>query len=251
MIVTDHFASIGGGRIHYHEAGEGPPLVLLHTGGASAHEFEDVVPLLAERHRVIAWDMPGHGDSDPIRRQRSIERYADDLRVFLDALGIDRAILVGVSIGGYIAMDFARRWPERVEHAVIAEAPLRSPQWYADNWTVFEAMCAIPTTSFEEASRRFRALTPEQHQRWNIDRNKAGSWTVVSIAWSVRDFDAAAALGALQVPLTVVMGAAGPTVNELDRWKSAQPDACYALLDGCGHFVMIDDPAGFAAAIGA
>ncbi|MBO9377146.1 alpha/beta fold hydrolase [Sphingomonas histidinilytica] len=249
--AADRFVQLDGERLHYLEAGagEGAPLVLLHTGGASAHEFEDVVPLLADRHRVIAWDMPGHGDSDPLWRQRSIERYADDLRAFLDALGIERAILVGVSIGGYIAMDFARRWPERVARAVLAESPLRSPAWYAENWPAFEAMCAIPTTSFDDAARRFRALTPAQHQRWNIDRNKAGSWTVVSIAWSVRDFDAQAALAALHVPLTIVMGAAGPTVQELDRWKAIQPDARYEELGGCGHFVMIDAPAAFAAAI--
>jgi 3-oxoadipate enol-lactonase len=251
MTATDHFVQLDGQRIHYLEAGQGIPLLLLHTGGASAHEFEDVMPLLADRYRVIAWDMPGHGDSDPIWRQRSIERYADDLRAFLDALAIDRAILVGVSIGGYIAMDFARRWPERVERAVLAEAPLRSAEWYARNWPAFEAMCAIPTTSFEAAAGRFRALTREQHARWNIDRNKAGSWTVVSIAWSVRDFDATAALAALKVPLTVAMGATGPTVQEFDRWKSIQPAALYWLFDDCGHFLMIDDPTAFAEAIDA
>lgn len=249
MTATDRFVQLDGGRIHYLEAGEGAPLLLLHTGGASAQEFEDVIPLLAERHRVIAWDMPGHGDSDRLWRQRGIEHYADDLRAFLDALAIDRAILVGVSIGGYIAMDFARRWPDRVERAVLVEAPLRSPAWYAENWPAFEAMCAIPTTSFQAAARRFRALTPAQHERWNIDRNKAGSWTMVSIAWSVRDFDAAVALAALKVPLTVAMGATGPTAHELDRWRSIQPAATYRLLDGCGHFPMIDDPAAFAEAV--
>nr|WP_255326360.1 alpha/beta hydrolase [Sphingobium sp. EM0848] len=195
--------------------------------------------------------MPGHGDSDPIWTHRPIEQYADDLRAFLDALGIERAILVGVSIGGYITMDFARRWPERVERAVLAEAPLRSAQWYAQNWLTFEAMCAIPTTSFEAAAKRFRALTPAQHQRWNIDRNKAGSGTVVSIAWSVRDFDAASALAALAVPLTIVMGATGPTAQERDRWTALQPSARHELMAECGHFVMIDDPAAFAAVIDA
>jgi pimeloyl-ACP methyl ester carboxylesterase len=65
------------GRLHYLEAGKGPTLVLLHSNGASAFQYEQVLPGFAERSRVLALDMPGHGDSDPITRHYSIEAYAE------------------------------------------------------------------------------------------------------------------------------------------------------------------------------
>ncbi len=243
------FAAVGDDRIHYLEAGQGDPIVLLHTGGASAHEFEAVIPLLAGTHRVIAWDMPGHGDSSPIYAHRSIPDYADALAGFLDALDIPEAVIVGASIGGFIAMDFAARFPARVVRTVLAEAPLRSPEWYVANWAGFEAMCAIPTTTFEETAPRFRELTPALHERWNIDRNKAGSWTIVDIAWAVRDFDAAAALARVTTPSVVVMGADGPTICELARWREIQPAAAIEIMADCAHFVMIDDPVAFTALV--
>lgn len=146
-------------------------------------------------------------------------------------------------------MDFAVRFPNRVEHLVLAEAPLRSPEWYDVNWPAFEAMCAIPTTTFAATAPRFRNLTQAQHNRWNIDRNKAGSWTTVDIAWAVRDFDAAGALADVSTPLTVLMGASGPTIGEQARWQAIQPEAQIEVLADCGHFLMVDDPKAFAAAV--
>lgn len=244
--IRHGFAEVGGRRIHYLEAGEGAPLLLLHTGGASAHEYEDAIPLLSASHRVIAWDMPGHGDSDPILSHWSIEDYADALIGFADALGLSRFTVAGASIGGYIAMAAAQRHADRLNHVVLAEAPLRSPEWYETNWGMFEAMCAIPEVPFEALAPRFRALNPDLYRRWIIDRHKAGSWTTVDIAWAVRDFDAAGALTAIAVPMTVVMGAVGPAIPEKDRWTAMRPDAPIVEMAECGHFVMVDDPEGFA-----
>ena len=64
MHASDRFAETRMGRIHYLEAGEGPVLMLMHSNGASAYEYEFVIDELAKRYRVIAWDMPGQGDSD-------------------------------------------------------------------------------------------------------------------------------------------------------------------------------------------
>lgn len=240
------FATVKGNRVHFLEAGDGAPLVLLHTGGASAYEYEHVIGPLSARHRVIAWDMPGHGDSDRIINHHSIEDYRDALAAFAGAMNLDRFALAGSSIGGYIALAFGAQAPQRLTHNYIIEAPLRSPQWYAENWAMFEAMCAIPETPFEALAPRLRALTPELHKRWNMDRFKAGSWTITDLAWAARDFDAVGALKAgAKTPTTIVLGAKGPTVQEKDRWASIRPDAAIVVMDDCGHFPMIDDPAGF------
>ena len=88
------------GRIHYREAGKGPALMLMHTNGASAHQFEAVAPLLAKHFRVISWDMPGHGDSDPLSRHYSVEDQAKALAALMTALKVKAAHISGASVGG-------------------------------------------------------------------------------------------------------------------------------------------------------
>lgn len=250
MTPFDHrFATVAGRRIHYLEAGEGPPMLLLHSGGASAYEWEHCVAPLAAHRRVVAWDMPGHGDGDRLTAHFTVGDHADVLAGLIDALDLDGVTLVGASFGGYIALDYLNRRDHRARNAVIVEAPLRSPQWYADNWAMFEAMCAIPETPADALAKRVRTVTPELLKRWNMDRWKAGSWTIVDLAWAARDFDAATAFQAARAPLRVVLGSDGPTVAERGRLEGLRPDATIVELGGCGHFPMIDDPARLVAAL--
>ncbi len=254
-VFTDRFVSVDGHRLHYGEAGSGPgsgdrTIVLLHSGGASCRQYESVTPFLTRAgYRVVAWDMLGHGDSDPLLAHLTMERHGALVEGFAAALGLDRFVLSGSSIGGYIAIAHAVSGTRRVARLVVVEAPLRSPDWYAQNWAGFEAMCAIPDNSADELSGRFRIVTPELHKRWNIDRNKAGSWTMVDIAWACRDFDTAAAFAAIPVPMSVIIGSKGPTMNEKARMESLRPGVSITVLDDCGHFPMIDDPEAFAAAL--
>lgn len=250
MSARDGFVTANGRRTHYLEAGEGEPLLLLHSGGASAHEFEHVITPLAETFRVIAWDMPGHGDSDPLVRHFTIADHASVLMDLVAALDLGKVVLAGVSIGGYIAMHCAATRPDDLARLVIAESPLRDAAWYDANWAMFEAMCAIPETPFEVLAKRLRALTPELHRRWNIDRHKAGSWATVDIAWAVRDFDAAGTYArGSDVPTRVLIGADGPTLADRERFATLRPDAEVTVLAGCGHFPMLDDPHAFVRAV--
>ena len=248
--ITDGFVTVGERRIHYVEAGEGVPLLLLHSGGASCRQYAAAMPLFAAAgRRVIAWDMAGHGDTDALVRHLTMEQHAALLAGFADALNLDRYWLAGSSIGGYIAMAHALVAPTRIERLAIVEAPLRSPEWYEANWAGCEAMCAIPDNSADELRGRFREVTPDLVKRWNIDRNKAGSWTMVDIAWACRDFDAAGAYAGIVVPTTTIVGSRGPTVGERERLSTLRADAAIVVLDDCGHFPMVDDPEAFVAAL--
>ena len=106
-------------KIHYNEAGEGHPVVMLHGSGPGAtgwSNFGPNMPALAERFRVIAVDMPGWGSSDSVAfEERDHAGAALDL---LDALGIERAAFVGNSMGGMTALRFAALHPERISHLV-------------------------------------------------------------------------------------------------------------------------------------
>lgn len=250
-VFTDKFVNVDGYRLHYGEAGSGADtILLLHSGGASCHQYAAVTPLLTQAgYRVLAWDMLGHGDSDPLLAHKTMEQHGALVEGFAAALGLDRFILSGSSIGGYIAVAHAISGTRRLARLVVVEAPLRSPEWYAQNWAGFEAMCAIPDNSADELKGRFRTVTPELHKRWNIDRNKAGSWTMVDIAWACRDFDTAGAFAAIPVPASVIIGSKGPTLNEKARMETLRPGTPITVLDDCGHFPMIDDPEAFAAAL--
>ena len=95
----------------YDETGDGPPVVLLHEGVVDSRIWEPVVPLLADRHRVIRYDQRGFGRSPMPDGPYSL---VDDLVSVLDAAGVERAALAGASRGGNIALTAAVEHPERV-----------------------------------------------------------------------------------------------------------------------------------------
>ena len=116
-----------GTRIAYEDSGSAaaPPLVLLHGLGEGAASWAAVVPRLAERHRVLALDLRGHGASD-WPGSYALERMRDDVVGVLDALGLGEVVLVGHSMGGVVAYLVAFAHPERVSRLVVEDAP---PPW--------------------------------------------------------------------------------------------------------------------------
>jgi 4,5:9,10-diseco-3-hydroxy-5,9,17-trioxoandrosta-1(10),2-diene-4-oate hydrolase len=110
-------------RIHYHEAGQGPALVLLHGSGPGVSgwsNFRGNFPVFAGQFRTVVMDMPGFGRSERPELDRAYPRVAaDGLARLLDGIGIEKASLLGNSMGGYVALEFALAYPERVERMVL------------------------------------------------------------------------------------------------------------------------------------
>lgn len=108
------------GTVSYREAGLGPALVFLHGIGNQSGSWVRQLEALAPRFRVIAWDAPGYGASDPLPAEApSADDYAGSLAALLDALGVAQAVLVGSSLGALVASAFAARWPQRVGGLVL------------------------------------------------------------------------------------------------------------------------------------
>lgn len=105
---------VKGFDLHYVEAGHGHPMVLLHGDSASALDWKWVLPTLARQFRALALDFPGHGDSAKPAAPYSSDLFADTVTGFLEAVGIDEAVLVGHSLGGLVAARVALRAPDRV-----------------------------------------------------------------------------------------------------------------------------------------
>jgi pimeloyl-ACP methyl ester carboxylesterase len=112
--IGEHNINVDGMNIHYRAGGEGPPLVLLHGIGESAFSWSWVLPDLARAYHVYAPDLPGFGDSDKPNVDYSPDFFMRFVAAFLDTLGIERAVLVGNSFGGTMAIRLALSAPSRV-----------------------------------------------------------------------------------------------------------------------------------------
>ncbi|MCW2601157.1 MAG: alpha/beta hydrolase fold protein [Frankiales bacterium] len=99
--------------------GTAPVLWLIHGLGDSSRTWEEVVPLLAQRYTVVAPDLLGHGASDKPRADYSVGGFANGMRDLMVVLGVERATVVGHSLGGGVALQFAYQYPERVERLVL------------------------------------------------------------------------------------------------------------------------------------
>src|SRR3954452_23423129 len=120
--LTPHELTLHGHRVTYRTAGRGPVLLLLHGIANSSQTWEHVAPLLSERFTLIAPDLLGHGESATPRGDYSLGAHASGVRDVLTALGHARVTVVGHSLGGGIAMQFAYQFPERCERLVLVSS---------------------------------------------------------------------------------------------------------------------------------
>ena len=111
-------------QLHYIEQGQGKPLILRHGNGENCDYFEHQIPCFARDYRVIAIDTRGHGQSPRGEKPFTIVQFAEDLRDFMDEKAIGKAILLGFSDGGNIALTFALKYPERVDKMIVDGANL-------------------------------------------------------------------------------------------------------------------------------
>lgn len=113
---------IHGHRVGYRSGGSGPVIVLVHGMAGSSETWRSVLPTLAERFTVIAPDLVGHGASEKLRGDYSLGAFASGVRDLMLALGHESATVVGQSLGGGVAMQFAYQFPERCERLVLVSS---------------------------------------------------------------------------------------------------------------------------------
>src|SRR3954451_20627819 len=117
-----------GHRVIYRTAGSGPPVVLIHGMVNSSRHWEAVALRLAADHTVIAPDLIGHGDSATPRGDYSLGAHAASIRDLLAVIEIERATIVGHSLGGGVAMQFFYQCPQRTERLVFVSSPGLGPE---------------------------------------------------------------------------------------------------------------------------
>ena len=127
-----HYAEVNGLNLYYETHGAGRPMILLHGGLGSGEMFGPILPALAERHRVVAVDLQGHGRTADIDRPIDVRLMADDIAALITHLGLDRPDVVGYSLGGGVALLTAIKYPAMIRRLVSVSANIRRDAIYPD-----------------------------------------------------------------------------------------------------------------------
>ena len=133
------YADVNGLSLYYEEHGAGEPLVLLHGGFGAAEVMQPIIPALAAGRRVIAVDLQGHGHTGDIDRPLRPEHMADDIAALIAHLGLERADVMGYSLGGTVALRTAIQHPERVRRLVVVSVAFRRDGSHPEVVAAFDA----------------------------------------------------------------------------------------------------------------
>ena len=126
------YAEVNGINLYYEIHGSGGPLILIHGGLMSGETFGPVLPLLAEHHKVVAVDLQGHGRTADIDRPIDVRLMAGDIAALVDHLKLEKADVVGYSLGGGVALQTAAQYPAKVRRLVMVSANLRPDAIYPE-----------------------------------------------------------------------------------------------------------------------
>jgi pimeloyl-ACP methyl ester carboxylesterase len=259
---------VHGHRVSFVRAGRGPVLILLHGIGNNCSTWTDVATRLAETHTVIAPDLLGHGTSDKPRADYSVAGHANMVRDLMSVLDIERATVVGHSLGGGIALQFAYQFPERCERLVLVSSGGLGP----------ELSAGLRAATLPGAELVLRALTgisgPLRLGFSALDRvgQATGLQRVRDLAeagdalLALKDVEARRAflrtlrgvvdargqsVSALDrlylahaVPMLVIWGSRDPIVPALhaETVRQLVPNARVEVFRGAGHWAHLDDP---------
>ena len=124
-----NYAGGNGLEMYYETHGSGEPLILMHGGVGAIEMFGEVLPLLAEGRQAIGVDLQAHGRTADIDRPMTFESMADDIAALIEHLGLERADIMGYSLGGGVALQTAIRHSEVVRKVVLVSTPFKRDGW--------------------------------------------------------------------------------------------------------------------------
>lgn len=249
---------IFGQSIRYLEAGTGPTMILLHGLGGSTQNWLYNIGPLSQQFRVIVPDQIGFGRSArPIINYR-VRTYVDFLEQFCRTLNIERATLVGNSMGGWIAAHFAISFPEKVDRLVLADATGYTPppgfdykSLYALNPSTREGMKQMIAKVFFNKAFSSDAMVD---QTLAMRMNAGDGYTINSLIESVgrgEDFLESKQLQQIKAPTLIIWGQQDGLVlpAEGERFKKDIPNSKLVVFDRCGHFPQVEKAGEFNAAV--
>lgn len=248
------FARVGTLTLYYETHGQGPNLALIEGIGYHTWMWYRQLPDLAAHFRVLIYDNRGVGRSDMPQGPYSHAQNAADLAGLLDALDIQKTHVLGVSMGGFIAQEFALAYPERVDKLVLVATGFGGPRMVPVTAEALHALAPHPELSVEERIRHAMPVAfansawPEQH-RDEFEQIVAWRLTYPQPAHAARaqasaalTFNVDERLHDLRVPTLVIAGACDRVVPPANArlLADAIPGARLSLIEDAGHLVNIE-----------
>lgn len=237
--------NVNGIQLAYDRRGTGIPIVLLHGFPLDHHLWDEVTPFMEDTFDIILPDLRGFGESSTVDSPYGMDDFASDIGGLLDQLDIQRAAIVGHSMGGYVALAFARQYPERVRglglvsSQVLADAPERKEGRYKSA----EDVSANGIGSVVEA------MTPkfttdeglQSYARASMERQQPAAYIGALKAMAERP-DSTALLSSFQFPVVIIHGEADLLIpiERAREVKTAHPQAHLVEISGAGHMPMME-----------
>lgn len=243
--------------VDYERAGKGPVVVLLHAFPLCRAMWRPQMTALQGAYDVIAPDFRGFGGSSPADARPSIERMADDVFALLDALKIlERVVVVGLSMGGYVALAAARKYAGRLRGLVLADTRAEAD----DDAARANRDKLIEFARKHSARDVLEQLLPKLLGEWTREKNAQVMDEVRRIAsaqpiegiiaalQALRDRpDASASLASIRVPTLVLVGA-GDAITPpplAEKLQSSIPESKLVKIPNAGHLANLEQPAAF------
>ncbi len=244
-----------GEQIYFVDEGEGPPILFIHSLGTNNYLYRDQIAALKGRYRCIAPDCRGHGATS-YNGTFTVEEVAADHKAVLDHLGIDNCHIVGLSMGGPIALCLNARWPGLAQSLVLADSFARIRDGADDRiYATQEAVAYLSMLEFgsQYAGDRLMPTTPiEKVDELAGEISKCPAKAYVDTARAIFTHDASGDLAKVKVPTLILIG------DHDDATPMAESNFIGERIDGseirvipdAGHLSTIDSPAAFSAELG-
>jgi pimeloyl-ACP methyl ester carboxylesterase len=238
-----------GVKIYYEVHGSGPPLILTHGYSSTSAMWNGQIEALSKQHQLILWDMRGHGQSDypgdPAAYSEALT--VADIAALLDEVGAARAIVGGLSLGGYMSLAFYRAHPERVSALLIIDT---GPGFKKDEAReVWNERARATADRFDREG--LDVLKSASRERSTVShRDASGLARAARGMLTQRDAKVIEVLPEIKVPSLVVVGADDtPFLAASDYMAAKIPGARKAVIPAAGHAVNIDQPEAFIEAV--
>lgn len=247
---------VNGINLAYSDQGNGLPLVFLHAFPFNRTMWEPQLDGLSDRFRVITVDLRGHGESDAPLWRYTLELFADDVNGLLNHLSIRQAVLVGLSMGGYLSFDFYRKYPDRIKGLVLADTRAEADKQETKEWRFQLAQRVYKEGAKAVADEMLpKLLCPTSHRmKPALVKQVRGIITGTQVSGVVGDLmaiaerpESVALLKEITCPTLVLVGEEDvlTTPEENKRIAEAIRGAKFQIIQAAGHISNMEQPETF------
>jgi 3-oxoadipate enol-lactonase len=245
---------INGIELYYNIYGSGSPIILVHGLGMDHSMWDLQVPEFSQSHQVIVYDLRGHGQSESPDRPYSIDLLADDLDLFVHFLGLKKAVILGLSLGGRILLRFALKYRQEIRAMILADAQSETP---AESVERFQKLAGIAREEgMTKAADRFfswpilQMLAKRNPERFEKEKKRFLSMSAIGFANSCLAIagmeSLTGRLKSIDVPALALAGEEDePYLPYLDLYARQIPNCRKKAVPRAGHLSNLENPQAF------